>query len=87
MNTSALTVEQRFLGAVKRNWGITRQQIAKEGLYFSHETCTHATPTASCAFNEVSALKQCFGEELLSNLVIVNTKVRRGENYKYYGGP
>ena len=61
---------------MKRSWGITRQQIAKEGIYFSHETCTHATPTASCAFNEVSALRQCFGEELLSNLVIVNTKVR-----------
>lgn len=63
------------MAAIHRNWGITREQIAREGVYFSHETCTHATPTASCAFNEVSALRQCFGEELLSQLVIINTKV------------
>lgn len=67
--------KQRFLGAIHRNWGITRDAIAEEGVYFSHETCTHATPTASCAFNEVSALRQCFGEELLSKLIIINTKV------------
>lgn len=69
---------QRFLGAIQRNWGISREAIAEEGVYFSHETCTHATPTASCAFNEVSALRQCFGEELLARLVIINTKVCRG---------
>eukprot|EP00903_Cladosiphon_okamuranus_P006261 g6144.t1 len=65
---------ERFLGAILRNWGISRDAIAEDGVYFSHETCTHATPTASCAFNEVSALRQCFGEELLSKLVIINTK-------------
>lgn len=70
------TWTQRFLGAIQRNWGISRDAIAEHGVYFSHETCTHATPTASCSFNEVSALRQCFGEELLSRLVIINTKVR-----------
>ncbi|CAB1098828.1 unnamed protein product [Ectocarpus sp. CCAP 1310/34] len=65
---------ERFLVAMERNWGISRDAIAESGVYFSHETCTHATPTASCAFNEVWALRQCFGEELLSRLVIINTK-------------
>ncbi|CAM9890495.1 unnamed protein product, partial [Sphacelaria rigidula] len=65
---------QRFLAAIHRNWGITREQIAREGVYFSHETCTHATPTASCSFNEVTALRSCFGEELLAELTIINTK-------------
>ncbi|CAN0416749.1 unnamed protein product [Discosporangium mesarthrocarpum] len=65
---------ERFLSAILRNWGITREQIAREGVYFSHETCTHATPTASCSFNEISALRQCFGDELLEELVITNTK-------------
>ncbi|CAM9797074.1 unnamed protein product [Ascophyllum nodosum] len=65
---------ERFLGAIYRNWGITREQIATDGVYFSHETCTHATPTASCAFNEITALRKCFGNDLLSRLVIINTK-------------
>ncbi|CAM9952539.1 unnamed protein product [Scytosiphon promiscuus] len=65
---------ERFLGAIQRNWGISRDAIAEHGVYFSHETCTHATPTASCAFNEITALRQCFGEELLARLVIINTK-------------
>lgn len=69
--------EQRFLTAIKRNWGITREQIAKEGVYFSHETSTHATPTASCSFNEISALRKCFGDELMAELIIINTKVSR----------
>ncbi|CAM9432976.1 unnamed protein product, partial [Hapterophycus canaliculatus] len=65
---------ERFLVAIERNWGISRKALAEDGVYFSHETCTHATPTASCAFNEISALRDCFGEELLSQLVIINTK-------------
>ena len=34
--------------------GIPREEIAKHGVYFSHETSTHASPTSSCASNEVS---------------------------------
>jgi 3-oxoacyl-(acyl-carrier-protein) synthase len=64
---------QRFLDAVKRIHGITRAEIAARGVYFSHETCTHATASASCAANEVHALHECFGE-LLPQLVILNTK-------------
>ena len=45
---------ERFLSAVEKEQGISRRDIAKEGVYFSHETCTHASPTASCSYNEVN---------------------------------
>lgn len=63
----------RFLSAVERKHGISRQEIARHGVYFSHETCTHATPAASCAANEIFALRHCFGEDL-AHMYILNTK-------------
>lgn len=50
-----------------------RKDIAQNGVYFSHETSTHASPTASCAFNELSGLRAVFGEDL-KHLLILNTK-------------
>lgn len=44
---------ERFITSIEKERGITRQQIAREGVYFSHETSTHASPTSSCAANEV----------------------------------
>ena len=44
---------ERFISSIERERGISRREIAKYGVYFSHETSTHASPTASCASNEV----------------------------------
>jgi 3-hydroxy-3-methylglutaryl-CoA-synthase len=74
MDREHIAVElERFLVTVEARHGVTRQDIATKGVYFSHETCTHATPTASCAYNEVWGLRRCFGA-LLDSLVIINTK-------------
>lgn len=45
---------ERFLSAIESEHGISRREIARHGVYFSHETCTHATDDSSCAANEVS---------------------------------
>jgi len=65
---------ERFLYTVEQRHGITRADIATWGVYLSHETGTFASETASCAYNEVHALRQCFGEDLLQHLLLVNTK-------------
>jgi 3-oxoacyl-(acyl-carrier-protein) synthase len=54
--------------------GICKAEIATHGVYFSHETCTHATDASSCSGNEVASLRTAFGDELLSKLLILNTK-------------
>eukprot|EP00611_Tribonema_gayanum_P004393 TRINITY_DN13570_c0_g1_i1.p2 TRINITY_DN13570_c0_g1~~TRINITY_DN13570_c0_g1_i1.p2 ORF type:complete len:289 (-),score=129.15 TRINITY_DN13570_c0_g1_i1:591-1415(-) len=64
---------ERFLVSVEARHGVTRADIAARGVYFSHETGTHASPTASCAYNEVWALRACFGA-LLPSLTVINTK-------------
>jgi len=64
----------RFLTRVERDHAVTRADIAKHGVYLSHETCTHASPTSSCAYSEISALRQAFGEDLMRSLLILNTK-------------
>lgn len=65
---------KRFLTEVEFVHGITKNDIAHHGVYFSHETCTHASDAASCAGNEVAALREAFGDELLSHMLILNTK-------------
>ena len=52
---------EAFLQLVERKHGIPRSAIAR-GVYLSHETGTHATPSSSCAHNEVQALRACFGD-------------------------
>jgi 3-oxoacyl-(acyl-carrier-protein) synthase len=44
---------ERFIASVELELNITRSHIARNGVYFSHETSTNASPTASCACNEV----------------------------------
>jgi 3-oxoacyl-(acyl-carrier-protein) synthase len=65
---------RRFLSDVEVIHGISKAEIATHGVYFSHETCTHASSSSSCSGNEVAALRSAFGDSLLSKLLILNTK-------------
>lgn len=65
---------KRFLTDIELIHGISKAEIATHGVYFSHETCTHASSASSCAGNEVAALRGAFGDKLLSKLLILNTK-------------
>lgn len=65
---------ERFLCAIQRKFGITRDTIAREGCYLSHETMTHASDASSCAANEVFALRKCFGDAGMEQLILLNTK-------------
>lgn len=65
---------RRFLSDIEISYGISKAEIAMNGVYFSHETSTHASDSSSCSGNEVAALRSAFGDELLSKLLIVNTK-------------
>ena len=56
----------RFLREVEAIHGISKAEIATHGVYFSHETCTHASSASSCAGNEIAALRFAFGNALLS---------------------
>lgn len=64
----------RFLNDIELLHGISKAEIATHGVYFSHETCTHASDASSCSGNEVAALRFAFGNELLSKMLILNTK-------------
>jgi len=64
----------RFLSEVEIVHGVSKAEVATHGVYFSHETCTHANSSSSCAGNEVAALREAFGNELLSKMLILNTK-------------
>lgn len=65
---------KRFLDDIELIHGIRKEEIATHGVYFSHETGTHATSASSCAGNEIAALREAFGDNLLSKLRILNTK-------------
>jgi 3-oxoacyl-(acyl-carrier-protein) synthase len=64
----------RFLTDVELIHGISKAEVATHGVYFSHETCTHASSASSCSGNEVAALRAAFGDDLVSKLLILNTK-------------
>jgi 3-oxoacyl-(acyl-carrier-protein) synthase len=64
----------RFLDDVELIHGISKAEIATHGVYFSHETSTHASSASSCAGNEIAALRTAFGDELLSKMLVLNTK-------------
>jgi len=65
---------QRFLTDIEQVHGICKAELATHGVYFSHETSTHASSESSCSGNEVAALRTAFGDNLLSKLLICNTK-------------
>lgn len=50
---------ERFLAAMQAQHGVSKEDIARRGVYLSHETGTHATPESSCAASEVSASDDC----------------------------
>ena len=64
---------ERFVVSVEKEQGISRVDIAKYGVYFSHETSTYASPTSSCASNELYGLRKVFGEHF-KDMLILNTK-------------
>jgi 3-oxoacyl-(acyl-carrier-protein) synthase len=47
---------ERFIASMELELNISRKEIAMQGVYFSHETSTHASPLQSCAANEVRFL-------------------------------
>ena len=49
---------ERFVASLEKEQGITRSEIARHGVYFSHETATHSSPSASCAANEIYGLRK-----------------------------
>ena len=74
MNLNHIAQEfERFITTMENKYNITRQDIAKHGVYLSHETSTNASVSTSCAYNELCALKHVFGEEL-QHILILNTK-------------
>jgi len=64
---------ERFISTVEREHNISRSEIARHGVYFSHETSTNASPNASCASNELYGLRKVFGDDF-KHLLILNTK-------------
>ncbi|KAF0697073.1 Aste57867_12220 [Aphanomyces stellatus] len=64
----------RFLQTVETEHGISRAALAAEGVYYSHETCTQASPTSACSFTELYMLRSAFGDAGLEKLVLANTK-------------
>ncbi|KAJ1433611.1 hypothetical protein B484DRAFT_11643 [Ochromonadaceae sp. CCMP2298] len=55
---------ERFVVSVEKEQGISREEIAKHGVYFSHETGTHASPSSSCAANEVTSVRDSIFERM-----------------------
>jgi 3-oxoacyl-(acyl-carrier-protein) synthase len=54
MNKEHIAEEmERFIKSIETELGINRTEIARNGVYFSHETSTHASAESSCAYNEV----------------------------------
>lgn len=64
---------ERFISSIEEQCHITRAEIATHGVYFSHETSTHASATSSCASNEIYGLRKVFGAHL-KDLLLLNTK-------------
>ena len=65
---------KRFLDDIELVHGICKAEVATHGIYLSHETGTHASPSSSCAGNEVAALREAFGNELLLKMPLLSTK-------------
>ena len=66
----AKTVDD-FMGEMEGRWNLNRHSIAKDLVFYSHETYTPAR--GGSAQSEVKALRQTFGEST-DSMVIANTK-------------
>ncbi|MCK5798647.1 MAG: SDR family NAD(P)-dependent oxidoreductase, partial [Deltaproteobacteria bacterium] len=64
-------VVEDFIARVERRWGISRQEIAEEMVFVSHETYTPARGGSAAA--EVDALRKVFGSQI-DKVVVANTK-------------
>ena len=62
---------ERFLANAERVHGVKKAEVATHGVYLLHEMSTHASPAASYAGNEVAALRQAFGDKILSKILIL----------------
>ena len=60
-----------FIGEMENKWGLDRHSIAKDLVFYSHETYTPAR--GGSAQSEVRALRETFGEST-DSMVIANTK-------------
>ena len=60
-----------FVGEMEQKWGLNRHQMAKELVFYSHETYTPAR--GGSAQSEVRALRKTFGDST-DQMVIANTK-------------
>lgn len=63
---------KRFVDRVETQLGVPREEIARDLIYYSHETCTCAQ--GGCAKAEMDALSKAFGEGAKSQILIANTK-------------
>lgn len=52
---------ERFVSSMEAQCGVSRGELAQQGVYFSHETGTHASPSSSCAANEVQKVLFYYG--------------------------
>ncbi|HSM16689.1 MAG TPA: beta-ketoacyl synthase N-terminal-like domain-containing protein, partial [Gemmatimonadales bacterium] len=64
-------VMEELVAGVEHRWGLSRQQIAAETVFVSHETYTPARGGSASA--EVEALRHVFGD-VADSIVIANTK-------------
>ena len=64
-------VMERLLSTAEERFGISRQEIAHETVFMSHETYTPARGGSASA--EIRALRQCF-KESANQVIIANTK-------------
>jgi len=51
---------------------VSRDELARELVYFSHETCTFSQ--GGCAKAEMDALSAAFGDDARRHILIANTK-------------
>ncbi|MEC8107751.1 MAG: phosphopantetheine-binding protein, partial [Candidatus Thermoplasmatota archaeon] len=65
------TTVDNFVGEMENKWGLDRHAIAKNTVFYSHETYTPAR--GGSAQSEVKALRQTFAEST-DSMVIANTK-------------
>eukprot|EP00299_Pterocystis_sp_00344_P013976 c6907_g1_i1.p1 GENE.c6907_g1_i1~~c6907_g1_i1.p1 ORF type:complete len:576 (+),score=153.46 c6907_g1_i1:201-1928(+) len=69
---------ETFLLQIERQHNISRSEIARSGMYLSHETMTKASETVSCSSVELGALRRCFGDDDVAKILILNTKGMTG---------
>ncbi|MCU0489446.1 MAG: acyltransferase domain-containing protein [Anaerolineales bacterium] len=65
----------RFISRMEQEYGLQREQLARQTVYLSHETYT--PPRGGCSQTEAYALKRTFGDRV-SQIIVGNTKGMTG---------